>query len=161
MIGTRGLTSLKPPVPYMDEYLKCFLDPCEPVQNRQGYIGLCVAENKLVQDMLSKRLQEADVMKSAFDHPEMFCYNDFLGLPSIREKVATFLTRKFLRNERMNQILPEHVVLGSGCGSLLNLLFFVLAEEGDAVLIPAPYYAAFESDMSVRIYICMHVSLCH
>jgi aspartate/methionine/tyrosine aminotransferase len=29
----------------------------------------------------------------------------------------------------------------------LNYLFFILGEEGDACIIPAPYYAAFENDM--------------
>lgn len=43
---------------------------------------------------------------------------------------------------------PQHVAFGSGAASLLNYLCFALAEEGDAVLIPAPYYAAFESDMA-------------
>lgn len=36
-----------------------------------------------------------------------------------------------------------------GCAGLLNSLFFSLAEAGDGVLIPSPYYAAFESDMKV------------
>jgi len=36
-----------------------------------------------------------------------------------------------------------------GCAGLLNGLFFSIAEAGDAVLIPSPYYAAFESDMKV------------
>jgi Aspartate/tyrosine/aromatic aminotransferase len=46
-------------------------------------------------------------------------------------------------------VLGEHVILGSGCAGLLNGLFFSLLEPGDGVLIPAPYYAAFESDMKV------------
>ena len=37
----------------------------------------------------------------------------------------------------------------SGCASLLNGLFFSLAEAGEAVLIPSPYYAAFENDMKI------------
>jgi len=37
-----------------------------------------------------------------------------------------------------------HVVDVGGC-----FFCFVLADEGDAVLIPAPYYARFESDMRV------------
>ena len=33
--------------------------------------------------------------------------------------------------------------------SHLLALFYLLGDEGDACLIPAPYYAAFESDMSL------------
>ncbi len=32
---------------------------------------------------------------------------------------------------------------------ILIALFYLLGDEGDACLIPAPYYAAFESDMSL------------
>jgi len=50
------------------------------------------------------------------------------------------------------QIDPKNVVIGSGCSSLLGHLFFCLAEPGDAVLIPLPYYAAFEKDMKVIFF---------
>jgi 1-aminocyclopropane-1-carboxylate synthase len=41
------------------------------------------------------------------------------------------------------------VVVGAGAASLLNHAFTLLLSPGDAVLIPAPYYAAFENDMKV------------
>jgi hypothetical protein len=34
-------------------------------------------------------------------------------------------------------------------GALLNNLFFALAQTGDVILIPAPYYAAFENNARV------------
>lgn len=37
----------------------------------------------------------------------------------------------------------------SGTAALLNHLFYLLGEQGDACLIPAPYYAAFEKDMNL------------
>lgn len=53
--------------------------------------------------------------------------------------------------DEKNVVNPDHVLLTSGGASVLNLLFFTLAEEKDVVLIPAPYYAAFEADMKVRV----------
>jgi len=41
----------------------------------------------------------------------------------------------------------DNVLLSTGGASILNLLFFALGEKKDVVLIPAPYYAAFETDM--------------
>ena len=49
--------------------------------------------------------------------------------------------------DALNIIRPEHVAFGSGASSLLSHLALSLAEEGDAVLIPAPYYAAFDVDL--------------
>lgn len=49
---------------------------------------------------------------------------------------------------------PSNVIIGPGASSLLNHLFFTLADRGDVVLIPAPYYAAFEKDMKVDFIVC-------
>jgi len=42
---------------------------------------------------------------------------------------------------------PDHLLLTSGGGNVINLLCYTLAEQHDVVLVPVPYYAAFESDM--------------
>ena len=99
---------------------------------------------------------------AAFADPQVYCYNSFLGMPVAREATAYFLQRWFLyppnTNENRQQqqshepqrhINPEHVVLAAGAAAILNNLFFVLGDVGDACLIPAPYYAAFENDMNL------------
>jgi len=45
---------------------------------------------------------------------------------------------------------PDGMVVGAGCNAVLENLCFCLAEAGDAVLIPTPYYAAFEFDLTAR-----------
>ena len=150
-VGSRGLAALKPLSSYMNEFFKCIFDAFDPVTNPKGYIAICTAENKLVQAKLTERLMQPNVLKAAFSDDMVYCYNSFLGLPPAREAVANFLTRKFLCPESTdsNKVNPNHVALGSGCASLINSLCYVLAEEGDAVLIPAPYYAVFDSDVEV------------
>ena len=37
---------------------------------------------------------------------------------------------------------------------ILNSLFFLLGDDGDAALIPRPYYSAFDSDMSCMGFDC-------
>lgn len=83
---------------------------------------------------------------AAFSDNDVYCYNNFLGLEPARNAVASFLENYFSPQQH-NKIDPENIALSSGCAALLNSLFYSLAEEGDAVLIPAPYYAVFESDM--------------
>ena len=41
------------------------------------------------------------------------------------------------------------IVCGAGAAAVLNNTFACTCEVGEAVLIPAPYYAAFENDMEV------------
>jgi len=171
-VGLSSRTVLKPTVSYWNGFLLCLQNPCDAEANPEGHIALCLAENKLVQETLANRLMLPGTAQTAFSDEVVYSYNGFLGLPEARQAAAYFLARRFLlarggggdvRRQSSSSselvepettpetaammINPEHVSLGAGCASLLNNLFFTLAEKGDAVLIPAPYYAAFENDM--------------
>jgi Aminotransferase class I and II len=52
-------------------------------------------------------------------------------------------------HQLQQHINPAHIALAAGAAAVLNNLFFVLGDVGDACLIPAPYYAAFENDMNL------------
>lgn len=144
-ISSRGRRALKPPLPYLGSFFQALQDPCHPSNNPHGRIALCVAENKLVLPALSKRLNQLST-SSVFEEFDNYCYNDMRGILSARESVARFLSRNFYKSDGID---ANNVILGSGCAGLLNAIFLSLCEEQEAVLIPAPYYAAFESDMKV------------
>ena len=147
-IGSRGRASLKPTLPYLDSFMRCLVDPCHPDTNPRGYVSLCMAENRLVTGLLATRLVAGDAASVAFSSEATYGYGASLGLSGTREAVARFLGRKFLGRDGGGGVIePRHVAMGSGAASLLNHVCFALAEQGDAVLVPAPYYAAFESDM--------------
>ena len=118
---------------------------------------MCVAENKLVLDMLAERFMQVGTATAAFSDSDVYCYNSFLGMPVARQAAAYFLARRFLYDsdtdlrpeEALRAVQPKHVGLGAGAAPLLNALFFALGNASDACLIPAPYYAAFENDMNV------------
>eukprot|EP00804_Cyclotella_cryptica_P009538 CCRYP_006231-RA/>CCRYP_006231-RA protein AED:0.34 eAED:0.34 QI:66/1/1/1/0.6/0.5/6/2038/501 len=156
-ISVRGQALLTPTQPYIMDYLKCLQDQCDPHSNPQGYIPLCVAENKLIIEHFASRLMQVETAYRAFSESIVYCYNNSLGLPGTREAVAYFLTKHFLfpeeRNlsfqEALHWIRPEYIAIGSGAASLVSHLAMSLADPGDAVLIPAPYYAAFDADVKI------------
>lgn len=119
-------------------------DQCDPHSNPQGYIPLCVAENKLIIEDFASRLMQVETAYRAFSDAIVYCYNNSLGLPGTREAVAYFLAKHFLFpeergmsfEEALQWIRPEYVALGSGAASLLSHLALSLAEEGDVVLVP-------------------------
>jgi hypothetical protein len=156
-VGSRGQRALAPPIPYLSGFLKCLDDQCDPVSNPQGHVALCMAENKLVLDMLAERFMQVGTATAAFSDSSVYCYNSFLGMPVAREAAAYFFARRFLFPERddlppdeaLTHIHPNHVALGAGCAALLNNIFYLLGEAGDCCLIPVPYYAAFENDMNL------------
>ena len=145
-LSTRANKTIEEAPPaYMQGFLEALKNPCEPMANPEGYIALCVAENTLVTEKMASRLMQPSLCITAFSNSTVYNYNSFLGLPVAREAVANFLS-KFFAPDKI--ISGENVVLGSGAGGLLNHLFFALADSNDAVLIPAPYYAKFDNDMS-------------
>mmetsp|Transcript_23249 Transcript_23249/g.38540 ORF Transcript_23249/g.38540 Transcript_23249/m.38540 type:complete len:497 (-) Transcript_23249:25-1515(-) len=155
-IGSRGVAALPATLSYLSSFFKCLQDPCDPQDNPKGYIGLCIAENKLITDILAERLMQPGTATAAFSDSEVYGYSSFLGLPVARSAVAYFLAKRFLfpddptitPDQALQHISPQNIAIGSGCASLLSYLFYILGEKGDCCLIPAPYYAAFESDMS-------------
>ena len=145
-----------PRVPYLENFMHCLHNACDPVRNPTGHIGLCVAENKLILDVVAERLMQVGTATAAFSDSTVYCYNSFLGLPVARDAVAYFLAKRFYLpqqpnldpNTALQHIRPQHVVLASGCAAVLQYLFFLIGEPGESCLIPAPYYAAFDSDMN-------------
>ena len=104
---------------------------------------------------------QAGTASAALADPQVYCYNSSVGMPVAREATAYFLARWFLcppeavgdssfsPTEALRQIQPAHIALAAGAAAILSNLFFVLGDPGDACLIPAPYYAAFENDMNL------------
>mmetsp|Transcript_7695 Transcript_7695/g.19109 ORF Transcript_7695/g.19109 Transcript_7695/m.19109 type:complete len:493 (+) Transcript_7695:94-1572(+) len=156
-ISGRGESLLTPTIPYILDYLKCLQDHCDPYTNPRGYIPLCMSENKLIIELIGLRLMQIETASRAFSDSAVYCYNNTLGLPGPREAVAYFLAKHFMCPEdrdmsirdALDIIRPDHIAFGSGAASLLSHLALSLAEHGDAVLIPAPYYAAFDADLKI------------
>lgn len=155
-VSSRGVAAMETPrVAYLEDFMYCLHNACDPIRNPAGHIGLCVAENKLILDVLAERLMQIGTATAAFSDSTVYCYNSFLGLPVARDAVAYFLAKRFLLSNEPNlepeaalqHIRPHHVAIGSGCAAVLHYLFFILGEPGECCLIPAPYYAAFDSDM--------------
>ena len=96
-LSRRGQRAALPPIaPHWSAFISCLQDPCDALHNPEGHIALCLAENKLVQEMMANRLMNADTASRAFSNPIVYGYNGFLGLPEAREAVAYLLERRFL-----------------------------------------------------------------
>ena len=49
------------------------------------------------------------------------------------------------------KVHPGELCISAGCGAILDNLFMCITEPNDGVLIPAPYYPAFDNDLRVRL----------
>ena len=95
-VSTRCLQALSPPIPYLEEFMKCLQLPYHRNLNPRGYIPLCMAENKLCIELLAERFMQHGTSTAAFSDSTVYCYNSFLGLPIARHACAYFLAKRFL-----------------------------------------------------------------
>jgi len=143
-LSSRGQDLLdRAPLPeYIHTHFERLDDHYDTDTNPDGYIGLCVAENKLVWDLLRPKLTAA---RPNLPH-EAICYDEMIGSRRFREQLSAFMGRTFLKRE----FDPVHIAVMAGTGSVLEILFHNLADSGDAVLVPTPSYAGFWADLETR-----------
>jgi len=109
--------------------------------NPDGYIGLCVAENKLVADLVADRIDRVSRVPRS-----VLGYDAMTGAVRFREQLGRFMGRTFL-----GRVFPPHQIsVLAGAGSVLEILFHVLADPGDGILVPTPSYAGFWMDLELR-----------
>jgi 1-aminocyclopropane-1-carboxylate synthase len=80
-------------------------------------------------------------------------YQPTPGRPGLRMAMAQYMEDVLdLTPGRLhkNEKALEGIVVGAGCNAVLENLCLCLADPGQAVLIPTPYYAAFEFDLAAR-----------
>lgn len=138
----RRLADNAPMSGYITAHFERIEDRYDPESNPDGYIGLCVAENKLVWDLLRPRLTAP---RPNIPHGAI-CYDAMIGSLHFREQLSEFMGRTFL-GRRFD---PAHIATLAGTGSVLEILFHNLADPGDAVLVPTPSYTGFWSDLETR-----------
>jgi aspartate/methionine/tyrosine aminotransferase len=107
----------------------------------EHHVSLCVAENKLMADLLLPRLARLPAP------PErVLGYDAMVGNAEFRERLATFMAKRFL-GRRFD---PSEIAVLAGAGTVLENTFYALADSGDAVLVPTPSYAGFWADLETR-----------
>lgn len=118
-----------------------FRDPYQTDSLDQGdCVFMALAENKLMwADVLKPRVLQA---LQALQDSSVF-YVPMQGQVALRRSVSAFLERRVTKVPGR----PDEVVCCTGVSALLSNLFYCLCEDGDLVLIPAPYYSAFDSDL--------------
>jgi aspartate/methionine/tyrosine aminotransferase len=127
--------------PYIQAHFEHKEDTWDVATNPDGYIGMCVAENKLVWDLLAPKLTTArSVPRTAVE------YDAMIGSDRFRSQLADFLGRTLYRRE----VPAEQVAVLNGAGSVLELLFYAIADPGDGVLVPTPSYTGFWADLETR-----------
>jgi aspartate/methionine/tyrosine aminotransferase len=111
--------------------------------NPTGYLHLGTAQNHLMDDVLSPYLKE-----KAQVFPEDLHYACLHGAEYFRERCATLL-QNYLH---IPGAKSENIVILSGATGVLEALSFCLLDEGEGIMIPAPFYSGFTHDLQTRFH---------
>jgi aspartate/methionine/tyrosine aminotransferase len=142
-LSARGaqLVANPPAAAYLLEHFARLGDAWDAEQNPDGYIALCVAENRSMWDMLVPQLAAYRDVPA-----RVLGYDAMIGSLEFREQLAAFMSRTFLGRTTK----AEQLAVVAGAGAVLELLFHAIADPGDGVLIPTPSYAGFWMDLETR-----------
>uniref|UniRef100_A0A8C9QYF9 1-aminocyclopropane-1-carboxylate synthase-like protein 1 n=1 Tax=Scleropages formosus TaxID=113540 RepID=A0A8C9QYF9_SCLFO len=156
-------------------YNLCHEDKYDASANPSGIINMGTSENKLCDDLMSKRVSGAplgflrgggwccraflisslsfslsgvQLMQADMLHvePALLQYPDWKGHRFLREEVARFLSH-YCKSPMPLQ--ADNVVVMNGCGSLFSCIAAVLCDPGDGMLIPTPFYGAITEDVQL------------
>jgi DNA-binding transcriptional MocR family regulator len=114
-------------------------------QTPDGALQLSVAENQMLEDLLVPGLTE--LCSTQVFPADAIYYQPTHGRPQTREAMARYLEDLLRLSRPMD---ANGIVVGAGCNAVLENLCICLAEPGEGVMIPTPYYAAFEFDLVAR-----------
>ncbi|KAK3022186.1 hypothetical protein RJ639_047008 [Escallonia herrerae] len=131
----------------LDRVLK---DRYDELKNPNGIIQLGLSENTLsldlIEEWLSKNLSNS-ILGGGLSISGIATYQPFDGLLELKPAMAGFMSQVMERTVSFN---PSQIVLTSGATAAVEILCFCLADHGNALLVPTPYYPGFDRDIRWR-----------
>jgi len=140
MVSKRGARLVAQSPPIAVAHFRAEAEPYHPKRHPNGYINLGTAENRLVWDLLAPRLVGRRTLSARDIH-----YMAPHGMPAFRDAIAHFLS-----GVCRTQISAEDLVVVSGATAALDVVASALCDRGEAIVVPAPYYGAFDVDLTGR-----------
>ncbi|CAA3016248.1 1-aminocyclopropane-1-carboxylate synthase 7-like [Olea europaea subsp. europaea] len=125
-------------------------DPYDELSNPSGVIQMGLAENQVSFDLLEQYIEKHSEATNLGNRTSGFrdnaLFQDYHGLQSFRKAMACFMEQ--IRGGRA-KFNPDRVVITAGATAANELLTFILADPGDALLIPTPYYPGLSKDLGL------------
>lgn len=116
-----------------------FSDHADPGPgNPNGLLEMDKAENWLVRSDMLRIIKDA--VSSNLEPDHLSYAHELGGPPGLLQTSASFFNRFFSPKVA---VLPEHIVTGAGCASVLESLIFSICDLGDGLLLEAPMWAGF------------------
>lgn len=115
-----------------------------PVDNPTGCFALNIAENAISSPIILSQIQ--DILKNNSIPEWVLKYTSHSGNEDVRITLAKTL-KKYLGSSAINE---NNIAISSGAAASLEVISFLLANNGDIAVTPAPSYPMYQSDLGVK-----------
>lgn len=119
-----------------------------------GALQLGVAESQLLQDDWLVPALNNNNMDNLVVPADAIYYQPTSGRDDLKRAMAHYIEGLCHLNanpsEKRKSLQLDGLILGAGCNAVLENLVISLADAGETVLLPTPYYAAFAFDLGAR-----------
>jgi aspartate/methionine/tyrosine aminotransferase len=139
MISNRISNAVNSPSPIVKAHEICASDPYTE-SNTDGYINMGTAENYLMEDLLLDKINRNQKLT-----PQHLNYQETYGMEFLRIAYS-----EFSKNHLGLSLDANNIVIQCGVSALCESLSYSMLDEGDALLVPAPFYPGFFYDFSIR-----------
>lgn len=140
-LSRRGSKALSPFSPYIEAVKKAKASLWSPSDNPNGYFLMAQAESMLSFELIHKKMKECREIPLTVG-----LYGNFRGGEKLCQAIAKMMERTFMGVK----VDSSNICISSGVTAVLDLFFFATCDSGDGCLIPAPYFPAFDNDMTIR-----------
>jgi len=147
-LSERGKKWVRTLPPLVKAHFDNFYNMYDKETTPKSLVNMGTAESHLVNK------EVCNLLRKSAEHMDLtgynIHYNKFEGSDEFRTAIANHW-QKIIFGEDRNVVLgKEQVATCAGCTVALETLATLLAEPGDAFLIPAPYYSSFVDDINER-----------
>lgn len=137
-LSSRASVFCKPSLPYGEVFVSKARNCYREDTNEDGNILVAVSENKLCSKMIMERINRHRPFNA-----NVLYYSNCTGTPYLKSALCQFLPKYVFSGCTID---PAHLVISPGCTALLQELSVLLFEPDESILVPAPYYPAFDHD---------------
>ncbi|XP_059141896.1 1-aminocyclopropane-1-carboxylate synthase-like protein 1 [Physella acuta] len=116
----------------------------DPELNANGIVNLGIAENKLCEDLMVEKMKS---IQSQVESTALFYYDVNHGNASSKRTAKKFIETFF---QPLEEIIESNIVIMNGMTATLENLAFSLADAGEYIMVPSPYYFRIQNDVKDR-----------
>ncbi|CAL1527825.1 unnamed protein product [Lymnaea stagnalis] len=143
-ISKRASQTIEIASPFLVHIQAVLGNPFDPLTNPEGIVNLGIAENKLCEDLMVEKMKSVQAIEES---PCLLYYDVNSGTASAKKSAKRFIDN-FLNP--ITEIDEKNIVIMSGLTSSLETLAFAIADSGEYIMVPSPYYFRIRNDIQDR-----------